>query len=173
MESTGRNPEGQVQGQPREVGRRYQGTYQVRPRRHSSAAEPDGQRVVEIMGNEQYLVKVHGSGRVTRRNRSFLRKYKTIPHYFGLRGGFTENGTPVQQAQEQGEYGRAPKEEAAEEIGEEQVQDEVMPAGTQGAPAEAPAEDSRRGQTAPGGQEARRSGRTKREPEWKRSGDYI
>ena len=32
---------------------------------------------------DQYLVKVHGSGRVTKRNRQFLRKFDVRPHFFG------------------------------------------------------------------------------------------
>ena len=31
--------------------------------------------VVEIMGHDSYLIKVDGSGKLTRRNRQFLRKF--------------------------------------------------------------------------------------------------
>ena len=32
---------------------------------------------------DQYLVRVHGSGRLTKRNRQFLRKFDVRPHFFG------------------------------------------------------------------------------------------
>ena len=35
-------------------------------------------QVVEVRQNDQYVIKVHGSGRVTLRNRQFLRLY--VPH---------------------------------------------------------------------------------------------
>ena len=39
--------------------------------------------IVEACEFDQYLVKVHGSGRVTKRNRQFLRKFDVRPHFFG------------------------------------------------------------------------------------------
>ena len=36
--------------------------------------------VVEVKNHDQYLVKVTGTGRITLRNRRFLRKYKNHPH---------------------------------------------------------------------------------------------
>ena len=37
--------------------------------------------VVEVRDFDQYIVKVHGSGRLTRRNRQFLRRYDQQPYY--------------------------------------------------------------------------------------------
>ena len=37
--------------------------------------------IMEACGHDQYIVKVHGSGRLSRRNRQFLRKYEMKPHF--------------------------------------------------------------------------------------------
>ena len=55
--------------------------------------------VVDLKGNDQYLIKVDGTGRLTLRNRRFLRKY-TLPessHYgrSGLAINLAETKLPV------------------------------------------------------------------------------
>ena len=68
--------------------------------------------VIEVKGNDQYAVKVAGSGRVTLRNRRFLRKHKL---HSDQTGGwqFTqhphENGTPPHPLQVIEEFAGTPQ----------------------------------------------------------------
>jgi len=58
--------------------------------RHPTRWEKTG-RVVEVLKFDQYIVKVNGSGRLTRRNRRFLRKFEQSPY---ISRQFTDLVTP-------------------------------------------------------------------------------
>ena len=52
--------------------------------------------IVEVLTFNQYIIKVHGSGRLTRRNRQFLRRYRQTPYYISPQS----NQIPVKEAQD-------------------------------------------------------------------------
>ena len=51
--------------------------------------------VVEAGSHDQYIVKLHGSGRLTRRNRKFLKKYEVKPYVFCDQGQPATPAAPV------------------------------------------------------------------------------
>ena len=71
--------------------------------------------VVEVQDYDQYIVKIHGSGRLTRRNRQFLRKFSAREHFFGTQQDPKDQQRPVTDIQQPPPISQLVQEEAEAE----------------------------------------------------------
>ena len=86
-----------------------QNQYGPSPKRWERTGE-----VVEKLGNRQYTIRMHGSGRVTLRNRRFLKKIQP------LNPALTESPTPGQQRQPPAHQQQQPASQQEQSVSQQQ-----------------------------------------------------
>ena len=128
--------------------------------------------IVEVKSHDQYLVKIHGSGRVTLRNRKFLKKI--IPYCQNQRPNLAAHpDVPVQAEHQQGDDQSGQLQagqdsgpvDTSDSVPVQVIPDVVVPQPTQAQPAQLPQDPAQHPQAVQEQPVLRRSARPKVEPQ--------